>query len=514
MSHASINQARLLSATCRHLHHVGLRYIYTVRLVWAVLDRAMALNHIAQQSRTLCLEAESVWKILQDTPETDREYFRDAAFSSRTKLLKATDFLLSRPDLTQSVRTMTVGNQWSQSFCRILDGIFDISSIPGFFPPIYHALNQVLGATSNLTTIDFSHTEIIAEFLASVSCIKTLHTATFHACRITPAACENIVRDQLCPSEALLNLQLTTLDDEMNSVNLWHTLILYPELRTLLIDGVGQHRIPIASDIVRQRCNPFMTLERVSLDRFNPDDISLLATWISEARDDNPNLRLKLTHFKLHTEYGMSEFAVHRLLAALRWAPNMQVLVLEGLAEANPEFVDHIAHACPDLLHLTLIRRHNSRQTKTKLASWSHTSSEYACHFSAFTRLRHFGWNFLVNAFGLDPTPAIMIQFETGFADPSTIDGWKKVKQLAQSEYFGDTYLMAGLFAAHCPTLCTFAIAEQIARVVYRVHRTSHDGIQISNIGYNLVSELGLSWSSDSWKSGWPLVLPPNTRTV
>jgi len=104
--------------------------------------------------------------------------------------------------------------------------------------------------------------------------------------------------------------------------------------------------ISIPPGIVRQTCNPFATLERLHLDHFDPDDIPALCMWMCEASENNFNPGLKLTHFKICTRWGMDGTAVFNLLSALQWSPNMQVLVLEGLRDAELELIDRIAQIC------------------------------------------------------------------------------------------------------------------------------------------------------------------------
>jgi hypothetical protein len=135
-------------------------------------------------------------------------------------------------------------------------------------------------------------------------------------------------------------------------------------------------------------------LERVSLDSFVPRAISLLCAWMSEALDGAINPELKLTHFKVCTRLGVPDSILVDLLNTLRFSPNLQVLVLEGLAlrDIGPEIIDLITVSCPNMLGLTLVRRHNEWQHETKLAAWPHTSGEYASHFIAFSRLRFFTW--------------------------------------------------------------------------------------------------------------------------
>jgi hypothetical protein len=206
----------------------------------------------------------------------------------------------------------------------------------------------------------------------------------------------------------------------------------------------------------------------------------------------------------------MDDTVVFDLLNALRWSPNMQVLVLEGLRDAGLELIDRISQACPNLFGLTLIRRHNNRQSETKLASWPHASYEYASHFTSFTQLNHFGWNLDVDLYGLDPSPSVMSEFEAGFPD-LLFESWEETEMRDQNAYFDDTHLMAGSFAAHCPTLRTFAIVDRMVRLVCLIDNTP-SGRLLSKQKYSAMFE-STKWNPHPWK-GWPLIMPTPTGTV
>jgi hypothetical protein len=92
---------------------------------------------------------------------------------------------------------------------------------------------------------------------------------------------------------------------------------------------------------------------------------------------------LRLTHFKLHMDWGVSDSEIMGLLIALQTAP-LEVLVLEGLAQAEFSIFERIVSLFPDLLALTLVRRQNSNQHQNKLAPWPHSSWKYASCFRGF----------------------------------------------------------------------------------------------------------------------------------
>jgi hypothetical protein len=465
-----------------------------------------------RQSRTICLEAEIDWDVLEfQSVEGRRKYLHNEARKAKIGFLNVTDFLLSRPDLTQCLRSLTVRDHWTRDALHYrLSSESDTHYIQGYYTPIHRNLNRLLLSTSNLTTVFWHGMDILPEFLRNLINIKTLHTLTLMSCMLDPDVCESIVADQVLPSETLLNLQLFMSSDEsMNTLSLWHMLIIFPQLRTLTVTGFGPS-IPIPSDIIRQHCNPFTTLERIFLHNFDLQDIPLLSGWILEASEVTPGASLKLTHFKMHSRWGMTDLEIFEILDALQLSPCMQILALEGLRDCDLSLIDHIAHTCPNLTALTLIRRHNDRQSETKLAPWPHASWEYAPHFAAFTQLPHFGWNIDITC--LDSTPSIMKFFEEGFPNINSVEGWRQIKE--QEFYFKDDYLMAGPFAAHCPTLCTFAVVKRSVQEAYSIQRTPDEGIRLKREECNSVTRNLNTLNPYFTDNGWPLIMPVDTETA
>jgi hypothetical protein len=86
--------------------------------------------------------------------------------------------------------------------------------------------------------------------------------------------------------------------------------------------------------------------------------------------------------------------------------------------------------------------RWHDDQHITKAVVWPNKYAEHATYFSSFTRLRHFGWNFVTA-----PTPATRTDSDRFVAGPSTGNGLDNIEE--QVGRLDDTHLMAELFAAH-----------------------------------------------------------------
>jgi hypothetical protein len=426
------------------------------------------------------------------------EHLCAAALTSRRQFLDVTSFLLSRPDLTDSLRSLFLRNDWPQ---RALHGTlaesFDIRSLRDFYTPIYRGLGKIMEAAKNLTKLTLSGFDICPEFIQAISHIETLRRVQFSSCQLDAATCDSIVQNEVRLQETVVNLRLFV----HREPSIWFTLSLYPQLRTLTVLAVNMQNLP--AEGILERTTPFKTLERFALDNFVPHAISLLNDWMVETLESTVIFELKLTHFKVHIRMGVPDSMLNDLLNTLRFAPNLQILVLEGLAltDLGPEVIDLIAGACPNLLGLTLVRRHNERQLETKLAPWPHTSGEYASHFVAFSRLLYFSWN--IPYATLDPTPAIMAQFENGFPDPSIEQGWEEEERMDEIAYFDDGHLMAASFAAHCPTLRTFAISEQLPRFMCNIDRSEDGRVKLLKLDMNDMYRSFVKWNTDMFR-GWP----------
>jgi hypothetical protein len=440
--------------------------------------------------------------MLHAEPDVDHyEYLCMAALTSRRRFLDVTGFLLSRPDLTDHLRSLFLSDNWSRQALHGLAESFDVRSLPDFYPPIYRGLRLIVEAAKNLTEVYLVNLDICPEILQAISRIKTLITINFSSCQLDAATCDRIIQDEVRLQDTVLNLRLVVHDED----SIWHTLSLYPQLRTLAVMSNDNDLENLPVEGVLDRIMPFKKLERLSLDNLDPHVVSLFSAWMLDALEGAVNPELKLTHFKMHTRLGVPDSILIDLLSTLRFAPNLQVLVLEGLALTNlgPEVIDLVAAACPDLLGLTLVRRHNERQLETKLAAWPHTSGEYASRFVAFSRLRYFSWNFLHAI--LDPTPAIMTQFENGFPDLDTKKGRAERKEMDEIAYFHDTHLMAASFAAYCPTLRTFAISGRTPQLMCQIDRSADGRIELLNLNINEMFRSARMWNTNMSR-GWPMV--------
>lgn len=90
---------------------------------------------------------------------------------------------------------------------------------------------------------------------------------------------------------------------------------------------------------------------------------------------------------------------------------------------------------------------------------WPHPAWEYAPHLSRLTHLQHFGWN--STCCFTTATTWILHNFEQGFPEnPSEYIG------VDEDGPFGSLGLDALPFAAHCPSLKTFASDEAFATAV------------------------------------------------
>jgi hypothetical protein len=403
--------------------------------------------------------------------------------------------------MMEAIWSLYIRDGWSRrALHNTLAEHFDILFLPEFYAPVRRDLVRVLYSTKNLTSLSLSSMDIWCDFLTAISCLEALHTLSVLSCKLDAEVCERLLGAEMPLQDSVINLQLFCGDESTS----WYTLLLFPNLRTLSVEATDFDPEGVVDSVLR-RANPFYTLEYFALERTHPNFISSLSNHLLEASQNGPAPFANLTHFKVQISFGITDAELFHLLDGLRSAPNLQVLVLEGLLDADLAIIDYIAEACPNLLGLTIIRRENDRQHETKFIKWPHPSADYALRFSSFSKLRYFAWNSRISL--LEYTPAIMIQFENGFPDLSTKEGWEELEETADSVYFADAHLTAALFSAHCPTLTTFAFAERMPYIACTISRNAEGRTSWTTLDVDETMGCTNIWGT-AIVGGWPHVAP------
>ncbi|KAF8999420.1 hypothetical protein BDQ17DRAFT_1360991 [Cyathus striatus] len=430
-SFAAVEKARLLSSVCQKLREIGKPYIFI--------------------TRTLKLDLPSgFWKnvVGKDVEETN-QLMLETIEACKTDLIKQAKFLLGRHDLTNVVGTLWLGNPAMQTMIR-----FGVNTLLGdtFYEPIFKAFKNVLLNCRNLRNLTLSKADISVDILQAVVSLRQLIVLDFRACTIPQTVIQSVLSGKIIPTPSVLNLVL--LEGESPTFNIWASVALCPNLRTLSVLNFSSASDTLEPSIlVSRRSKVFTSLERLYVGPVGNAGVIDLTRWIELNVAEAP---LKLTHLKISAVTGLDDRFLFQLLDALESAP-LQILVLDGIKEGSFELFDRIAAKCPNLMGLTVFRRENTRQRQTKLATWPHASYEYASHFSAFQCLRHFSWNFRVEFF--EQTPASMRYFEEGYI--SEVEIYKRLvsgEDSRDDDYFMDGYYVAYPFAAHCQTLKSFAV--------------------------------------------------------
>ena len=399
-----------------------------------------------------------------------------------------------------------------------------------FYKSAHQIFSSVLRCASKLTTLVLRNLELGPELTRRISEMPTLHTLDLHLCRVP-----RMVRKRLAIESFPLSWQITNLHIYMDSAfqethSQWYTLLLCPRIRTLSVVQFAAGTFPALDTLFWQKCQ-LALLERLSLDNIDYRDLEELTRWFfargggrgdattapasSGSKMASP---LLLTHFKLHMQWGIPDSDILSLLLSLRHAP-LEVLVLEGLAEAEFVIFKCIASQYPDLTALTLVRRQNPSQHQNKLVVWPHASWEYASCLRGFRGLRHFCWNFLTEYW--DATPRLLLAFEEGFSSGSEKTTSMVTTMLSEQNnnssdvsddlpYFLDSHWMALPFAAYCPTLHTFSLMDHSVDMVCLITRGSKTGRITLTPKYIPIHSFD-SWNIQQWNTTslhWPILLP------
>lgn len=141
--------------------------------------------------------------------------------------------------------------------------------------------------------------------------------------------------------------------------------MLCPNLRTFSTQDNSGDLTPLP-----RGTSSFATLERIYLEGMSREDMVDYVLWLSSG----PELG-RLTHFKIHVHDGLSDDITILLLDSFtRSGSPLQVLSLEGLAEAEFGLFDEIVRRFPNLRSLTLVRRASNGQTDNKTINWPHAA--------------------------------------------------------------------------------------------------------------------------------------------
>lgn len=510
---ASIAQAKILSSTCHLLNNIGQRHIFQNWLTKLRVPPSVTPFNTECSVIDLSLLAEY----------------------SRKDLLKNAEFLIETPHISRRIQNLILADDWWVHRRAHPNENSPFSLGIDFYKSAHQIFASVLRCVSKLTTLALRNLELGPEFTRRISEIPTLHTLDLHLCRIPRMMRKHLLRESFPLSWQIANLHIYMDSAFQETHSQWYTLLLCPRIRTLSVVQFGAGTFPALDTFFWKKCQ-LAVLERLSLDNIDYRDLEELTKWFlakgSDSSTDTTTITatnsgcgkttspLLLTHFKLHMQWGIPDSDILSLLFALERAP-LEVLVLEGLAEAEFVIFTCIASQYPDLTALTLVRRQNPSQHQNKLVVWPHASWEYASCLRGFKGLRHFCWNFLTEYW--DATPRLLLAFEEGFSSESektrttmATSMFNKQKNSNYCDpsddlpYFLDSHWMALPFAAYCPTLHTFSLMDHSVDMVCLITRGSKTGRTTLTPKYIPIHSFD-SWNIQQWNTSsfhWPILLP------
>ncbi|KIK52434.1 hypothetical protein GYMLUDRAFT_251257 [Collybiopsis luxurians FD-317 M1] len=315
MSFATLQQARSLSGTCKQLHRLGQPYVFWERLLWLPLFDSEPLTGVK--------------------PELQLKVQFELLLQVRERFMEDVDFLLSRPDILRKIRRMEYSDENMASDVVIGDTV-------SFYPPVY--AGYILDPSLIIALSQLSH----------------LRQLSLHNCRYNEALIISFHILPRCSHVRTLEVWHYEYKDDALGEHSWLLLFIFPHIRVLNVRPRRErYCIPPPPPPV-QHLNVFNHLRFLCLFEFY--ELPTLSNWI---RTNRLQGNLSLTHLKLTSQWGQSDDEVIDLLEALRTSP-LEVLLIDGLRDANLILFQCIAEWFPGLRGLSLIRRDSNRQLTAK----------------------------------------------------------------------------------------------------------------------------------------------------
>ncbi|KAL0572498.1 hypothetical protein V5O48_009463 [Marasmius crinis-equi] len=495
-SFASLSQARLLASTCKTMKSIGVPHLYHTRSVKLGFP-----------------DRENVVRMVCEPAEVAEETVDGLFIEQSNELIRQVDFLIGRPDLTEAITNLSVTDDWkaeTYSFSQVFRQFRRNSST---YIPISTSINSLLTSCRSLTHLSICHFTATSDWFRAMSQLSKLHTLRLQCTLIEDQSVEaDILHRRIPRSPQVLNLNWYERDNEADEPpsresggrGVWFALLLFPNLITFN-QRMFQSVSWLPPPAIRARATHFSRgLRRLSLN-LPTGLVPVLTDWFLEARL-RTQASCTLTHFKLRTDRPLADDAIIELLETIQSAP-LEVLVLEGIKEGSLTLIERIAQLFPDLLGLTLIRRENKMQQRTKLVPWPYQTGDYASRLRGFRRLKYFGWNFWLSVF--EPTPSVLLQFEASTSATSTEgEEGERLWYDELDEYFEDPGCFALSLGCQCPTLETVGLEDGICQH-YAISRGSHMEVKANGglFGGSSIED-PQDWNPSKFSSGWKAIIP------
>ncbi|KAH8094823.1 hypothetical protein BXZ70DRAFT_1009773 [Cristinia sonorae] len=429
----------LLHYTVEFMDHESVRYLGST----SRLFRQISITYIYRH-RSLVLKSIQLQNTTPSTPDEEMaEGMKWAILAAKERLLEQMQTIIDNPGMLEAIRSLDlfIGTRMPHDGLSIA-GIGEGSDERRqYFGTLLASLGVILNEAVNIQTLRIINWDLSPDLVPIILSLPLLRSIKLMNSRIWPGEITSY------PPSPVLNAHFIL--DSRKEIRMWRLLTGMPRLRVLSISRTetddGSLLPPVA---FRNVTNPFKTVERFFASCPCSTEVDQFSSWIRSAKVTYGKLRL--THFKIAADsVGLYVVQIGALLDALSGAP-MRHFSLEGIHNANPQLLDKIADAFPDLESLALHYRHSLRQSRTRSAWWPAPTWHYAQVLHRLPKLKHFIWNQTVNV--LEAPSYILLRME---------DGWPTVPDdeplFDEVEMFFGWDSVAKLFASYAPSLETIA---------------------------------------------------------
>lgn len=450
------------------------------------------------------------------SPDSTRSALFYAIFTARVHCENRMHQLCSDASWRTNVRRITFDNEWDRFTQFLIRTRIARPDDLEIFQPFYTTIIDIISVLS-ITRLRLISLALTSQLVACIAHHTTLRELVLERCLLTVlrAGVSAVNRNAM---QFITLLELGFTDDTRTHSAQWMVISLCPHLKQLYAYATND-AVPIRFPTNYTELDCIHRLERLHVQTCSAFILHFVS-WIEYAAKHNTS-EGALQFIKIHSSFGILLEDVEWLVDVIQLHHRrIRVLVLEGIEAVPSDLISRIGDGMRCLEGLTIIRRAGESQARNKLCTWEEPIYAYASALHTFPRLRHLAVNFLWNPYTYSPHTLDSLLAATTDIHPiaSMLDASPSAllaisaeevgarahlyDRLERADCMDDGTSTAIAFAAHCPTLDSFAIRADTIVFSCAITRDLVGGISFRDV-YSHECTTGFEYWNPSTDTTW-----------